>query len=79
MYGATSGVFSFRGRVITAVLVLLIGIYGIWTLIQSRDPQFLLSLFPIVLGPLGIYDAVKRKRAGFFDITDGNQSRVKVS
>ncbi len=68
MVSSTTGLFSFRGRVATAIFVIAIGLFGLWAYFQYRDPeQFWLALFPLALGPLAIRDAVKRKRAGFFD------------
>lgn len=67
--GPSSGLFSFRGRVATAILVLIVGGVGLWAYLHYRDPQmFWLSLFPLTLGAIGIWDAVKCKRAGLFDV-----------
>ncbi|MGH3723370.1 MAG: hypothetical protein ACRDUS_04490 [Mycobacterium sp.] len=66
---STTGLYSFRGRVATSIVVIAIGVFGLWAYFQYHHPQqFWLSLFPLALGTLGIRDAVKRKRAGFFDV-----------
>lgn len=58
------GLFSFRGRVVTAILVTAIGINGLWGYFRYHRPDLLwLSLFPLALGALGFRDAVKSRRA----------------
>ncbi|MBA0048530.1 hypothetical protein [Mycobacteroides sp. LB1] len=67
--GPSTGLFSFRGRVACAILVLTIGSIGLWTYFHYRDPEmFWLSLFPLTLGAIGTWDAVKCKRAGLFGV-----------
>lgn len=62
--GPDSGLFSFRGRMACAIFVLIIGGFGLWAYFHYRDPEmFWLSLFPLTLGSIGIWDAVKYKRA----------------
>ncbi|SHT51682.1 Uncharacterised protein [Mycobacteroides abscessus subsp. abscessus] len=67
--GPSSGLFSFRGRVATAILVLAFGGAGLWASFHYRDRElFAYSLFPLALGAICIWDAVKCKRAGHFDV-----------
>lgn len=59
--------FSFKGRIITAALVLAWSFVFLWALIHYQYPLFWGFLIPFFLGVGGIWDAVKRKRAGEFD------------
>ncbi|SLI18391.1 Uncharacterised protein [Mycobacteroides abscessus subsp. massiliense] len=59
--------FSFKGRIIAAALVLAWSLVYVWALIYYQNPIFWGFLLPFGLGAWGIWDAVKRKRAGEFD------------
>ncbi|MBB4852942.1 hypothetical protein HNP40_000308 [Mycobacteroides chelonae] len=59
--------FSFRGRVVTAVLVLVwAGIFA-GALVYYHLPVFWGFLIPLGIGIWALVDAVKRQRAGEFD------------
>lgn len=59
--------FSFRGRVITAILCLIWAAIFAGALIYYGIPLFWGFVFPLGIGIWALADAVKRKRAGDFD------------
>lgn len=59
--------FSYTGRVVTAIIVLAVAVLAFWSLYYYKDPVFLLGAFPAVIGVLALLDAVKKKKEGFFD------------
>lgn len=71
------GLFSFRGRVVTAVLVLAIGVWGLWASFHYSNLElFWYSLFPLALGPITIWDAVNRKRASLVEVKDDEERAI---
>ncbi len=59
--------FSFKGRVVAASLVLAWSLVFVWALVHYQHPVFWGFVIHLGLGSWGIWDAVKRKRAGEFN------------
>ncbi|TDZ82107.1 hypothetical protein DE4585_02636 [Mycobacteroides salmoniphilum] len=70
------GLFSFRGRIVTAIFVLAIGVWGLWASFHYSNLElFWYSFFPLALGPISIWDAVNRKRGSLVDV-EGDEERA---